>query len=84
MLTEADAILKKFVVEWPADRRDEILVYRNLRGETKKVVTWAVFRHVVNHASYHRGQISSMVRMLGHEPRATDLVLWGILNTPQE
>ena len=84
MLGEADAAVRKLVVETPAERRNDILTYRNLRGETKKVVYWAVFRHIVNHASYHRGQVSSMVRMLGHEPKATDLVLWGILNTPQE
>ena len=84
MLGEADAAVRKLVVETPAERRNDILTYRNLRGETKKVVTWAVFRHIVNHASYHRGQISSMIRMLGHEPKATDFVLWGILNTPQE
>lgn len=83
MLTRADAALRRFVVELPVERRGDILAYRNLRGETKKVYYWAVFRHVVNHASYHRGQISSMVRTLDHEPKATDLVLWGIINTPQ-
>lgn len=84
MLTEADAALKTFVLEWPAARRNDILAYTNLRGETKKVYYWAVFRHAVNHASYHRGQISSMIRRMGKDPKATDLVLWGILNTPQE
>jgi uncharacterized damage-inducible protein DinB len=84
MLMEADVGMRKLVIELAPDRRNDVLAYKNLRGETKKVVTWAVFRHVVNHASYHRGQISSMVRRLGHEPKATDLVLWGILNTPQD
>jgi uncharacterized damage-inducible protein DinB len=35
-------------------------------------------RHVVNHQTYHRGQISSMLRRLGHAPKATDMVVWGI------
>jgi uncharacterized damage-inducible protein DinB len=84
MLTRADSDLKALVVEMPGKRRSEILEYRNLKGEVKKVPYWAVFRHAVNHASYHRGQISSMIRRIGKEPKATDLVLWAILNTPQE
>jgi uncharacterized damage-inducible protein DinB len=28
--------------------------------------------HVVNHSSYHRGQITNLVRQVGGKPRATD------------
>ena len=84
MLRAADAALAERVrASTPADR-EKILAYTNIQGKTKKVPAWAVFRHAVNHASYHRGQIASMVRMLGKEPKATDLVFWAIVNTPQE
>lgn len=52
--------------------------WKNLRGETKTAPFWTVVRHVVNHQTYHRGQISSMLRRLGHAPKATDMVVWGI------
>lgn len=39
---------------------------------------WAVLRHVVNHSTYHRGQVASKLRMLGVDPPATDLVFWAI------
>ena len=84
LLEEADALLTRFVLETPAERRGEILAYRNLQGAIKKVPYWAVFRHAVNHASYHRGQISTMIRSMGKEPKPTDLVFWAIVNTPQE
>ncbi len=84
MLRAADAAMRGLVVETPAQRRGDILAYRNLRGEAKRVPYWAVFRHVVTHASYHRGQVSAMIRRLGHEPKATDLVLWAIRQTPPE
>lgn len=32
--------------------------------------------HVVNHSSYHRGQIVTMIRQVGGEVKATDLVAW--------
>lgn len=35
-----------------------------------------LFRHVVNHSSYHRGQLTTMLRQLGAVPPATDLVLY--------
>jgi uncharacterized damage-inducible protein DinB len=53
-------------------------VWKNLKGEEKTAPFWAVVRHVVNHQTYHRGQISSMVRRLGHAPRSTDMVVWGM------
>lgn len=33
-------------------------------------------QHMVNHASYHRGQIASLLRQLGAEPVGTDLFLY--------
>lgn len=33
-------------------------------------------RHVVNHGTYHRGQLAMMLRMLGRVPPTTDLARW--------
>ena len=52
--------------------------WKNLKGEAKTAPFWVVVRHVVNHQTYHRGQISAMVRRLGHTPKSTDMVVWGI------
>ena len=49
-----------------------------LKGEPKIAPFWAVLRHVVNHGTYHRGQISSMVKRVGGKPISTDMVVWGI------
>lgn len=37
---------------------------------------WQLLRHVVNHSTYHRGQLTTMIRQLGREPISTDLVLF--------
>ena len=37
---------------------------------------WQVFRHIVNHGTYHRGQIANMLRQLGVKPPSTDLFYW--------
>ncbi len=84
LLEEADALLGRYVLDTPAERRAEIVSFRNLQGAVRKVPLWSLFRHAVNHASYHRGQISTMIRSMGKDPKATDLVVWAIANTPQE
>jgi uncharacterized damage-inducible protein DinB len=33
-----------------------------------------IMRHVVNHGSYHRGQVAFMLRLLGKQPQATDWI----------
>ena len=55
--------------------------YRNLEGKTLELPLWAVLRHVVNHATYHRGQVASKLKRLGVDPPATDLVVWAIERT---
>src|SRR5690606_23016348 len=36
----------------------------------------ALVLHVVNHATYHRGQVAAMLRRLGHAPPPTDLLVF--------
>ncbi len=35
-----------------------------------------MFRHVVDHGSYHRGQVITMMRQLGVKPPSTGLILF--------
>ena len=50
--------------------------YRDFQGVTHQLPLWAVFRHVVNHATYHRGQVASKLKRLGVEPPSSDLIVW--------
>jgi uncharacterized damage-inducible protein DinB len=53
------------------------------RGRSAMLPPWAIFRHVVNHTTYHRGQIAAKLKRLGLEPPATDLVYWVMEQVPQ-
>jgi uncharacterized damage-inducible protein DinB len=35
---------------------------------------WQAFYHVAHHAGYHRGQVATMLRQLGHRPPTTDFI----------
>jgi len=45
-------------------------------GRTAVLPPWAVLRQVVNHSTYHRGQIAAKLKRLGVEPPMTDLIRW--------
>jgi uncharacterized damage-inducible protein DinB len=36
----------------------------------------AQFQHVVNHGTYHRGQVAAMIRQVGAAPTSTDIIKW--------
>ncbi len=48
--------------------------YKNLAGVSYKSAIWEVLLHVVNHGTYHRGQITSMLRMSGVKAVNLDLI----------
>ncbi|HUP88336.1 MAG TPA: DinB family protein [Longimicrobiales bacterium] len=54
---------------------DRLLEYTNFAGKNFSFPFWQMFRHVVNHSSYHRGEITTMLRQLGHKPVSTDMIL---------
>lgn len=52
------------------------VTYRNMAGIEYTQPLGDLLRHVVNHATYHRGQLTTLLRQLGHAAPATDLVLF--------
>lgn len=49
------------------------LVYRTFDGTEYEQPLHELVRHVVNHATYHRGQLATALRQLGRVPPSTDL-----------
>src|SRR2546427_7669347 len=47
------------------DRLTRPLTYKNLKGETWTYSMWQTLWHVVNHQTYHRGQVTTLLRQLG-------------------
>lgn len=50
--------------------------YRTFAGQEHANPIGELVRHVVNHGTYHRGQISMRIRQLGHTPPGTDYIAW--------
>ena len=69
----------------PTFTPEQLATPRHFRGRGRVAVLppWAVLRHVVNHSTYHRGQVASKLERFGIEQPATDLVFWAIEQVPQ-
>jgi uncharacterized damage-inducible protein DinB len=53
------------------------IAYKTLAGVDSRSILWQMLQHVVNHATYHRGQVTTLLRQLGMAPpKATDLILF--------
>ena len=50
------------------------LDYRQMSGQAFRSPIWQMVQHVVNHGTYHRGQITTMLRQLGAPATSTDLI----------
>ena len=45
-----------------------VIEYKLLSGQPGSSPIWQMLQHVVNHASYHRGQVTTMLRQIGASP----------------
>ena len=48
--------------------------YKTLKFGVYHNPLWESMQHLVNHGSYHRGQVTTLLRQLGAQPIATDLM----------
>jgi uncharacterized damage-inducible protein DinB len=53
---------------------DRVLEYKTLKFGVYRNPLWESMQHLVNHGTYHRGQVTTLLRQLGAQPMATDLM----------
>jgi uncharacterized damage-inducible protein DinB len=62
----------------PASAAAEPVRYTLPTGEAHEVPFWKLVQHMVNHSTYHRGQLVSLYRQLGARPLSTDMLTWDL------
>jgi uncharacterized damage-inducible protein DinB len=45
----------------------------NVDGKTRVLPAWVLVMHMFNHQTHHRGQVTTLIKQLGHDPGITDL-----------
>jgi uncharacterized damage-inducible protein DinB len=75
-LTEVDNQLIAFASELGGEKMASVLHYRTTDGKEQAQPYWQMMQHLANHGTYHRGQVTTLLRQLGAKPVATDLITY--------
>ena len=66
----------EFVAGLTDESLQRTLTYVNTRGEEWSYTLAEMMLHTANHATYHRGQVTTLLRQLGREPAMTDFLYY--------
>jgi len=69
-----EARLLGFVGSLTQEDLDRVMEYKTLKFGVYRNPLWQSMQHLVNHGSYHRGQVTTLLRQLGAQPVLTDLM----------
>jgi uncharacterized damage-inducible protein DinB len=69
-----DAGLLAFVNGLTQDDLNRVMEYKTFKFGVYRNPLWQSMQHVVNHGTYHRGQVPTLLRQLGAQPTLTDLM----------
>jgi uncharacterized damage-inducible protein DinB len=75
-LAGLDRSLQDFAASLTVDRLGQTLNYKLLNGTPMSGSLGPMLQHMVNHSTYHRGQIATMLRQLGTKSVSTDLIAY--------
>jgi uncharacterized damage-inducible protein DinB len=64
----------EFVARLTDEELNGTLTYTNTRGEQWSYTLAEMMLHAANHSTYHRGQLTTLLRQLGREPAPTDFL----------
>ena len=74
---ETSLEMKNFTERFPEDRLDQQIVFRYPRGGEGRMPFWQTLSHIVNHSTYHRGQLVTLLRQAGFTSfSSTDLATY--------
>jgi uncharacterized damage-inducible protein DinB len=73
--SDLEANSRSFLERLGPDGIGNVMDYTLLSGLQSSSVFWHILQHVVNHGTYHRGQLTTLFRQVaGRAPQATDLI----------
>ena len=75
-LRRIDRDLQEFTSRLTQEDLDGRRGYKTTEGKASSNVLSDMLLHVANHSSYHRGQITTLLRQLGAVPQSTDFILF--------
>lgn len=79
---ETSAELGFFLASLAEEQVHSEIGWTSTEGHDHRCPLWQPLLHLVNHSTYHRGQVISLLRQMGYNAPATDLIYFLIDQTP--
>ena len=73
---EVERNLIDYVASLKAEDLARGVQHKTTQGVPQAAPHWQMLQHLVNHGTYHRGQIATMLRQLGSKAMSTDLIVF--------
>jgi uncharacterized damage-inducible protein DinB len=71
-----DADVNYFVQALSAEDISQVIEYRNIKNIPQSHPLWETMQHLVNHSTYHRGQVTTLLRQVGGTTQASDMLIF--------
>jgi uncharacterized damage-inducible protein DinB len=72
---ETEGQVRDFVDRGGEANVEKVYRFKLLNGSEGSAPFWQMLQHLVNHASYHRGQVTTMLRQMGAQPaKSLDMI----------
>jgi uncharacterized damage-inducible protein DinB len=71
---EIDRNLVDFAASLNADDLLRVVQYKTVAGTSHAQPLWQMLQHLANHSTYHRGQVTTLLRQLDAKATSTDLI----------
>lgn len=75
-LAEVDRNLVDYVASLNAGDLQRLMEIKTTAGVGYVQPLWQMLQHLANHSTYHRGQVTTLLRQLGAKAVATDLIFF--------
>jgi len=72
---DTDTAIQEWVAELTPELLESNLSYSRSTGQSMVAPFWHVVSHLFNHQTHHRGQITTLLSQLGHDPGVTDFMV---------
>ena len=72
-----EAQIRAFVESLGPAGLSRVIEYKTMNGQAGRSAYWQMIVHLVNHGGYHRGQVATLLRLLGARPaQSTDMIVF--------
>ncbi len=73
---ELERNLLDYIASLTPEDTQRTIQHKTTQGVPQAAPLWQMLQHLVNHGTYHRGQVATMLRQLGAKPLSTDLIFF--------